>query len=415
MKQLTPFSRAETTKPFFEDLEHCMHRLRGSLTDLLAAAGEDPRQPQQLSRNCGINKNLAWKVCKIINATDPNNAAQHVPGTAGLRILLAALETRGASPEYVTAVETAAEDFERVIQLHVGDRSNLELYLGSTDSDGIHSDLLEAKRRLAYQGSSVIWGVQARLGMSLKVVSPNVDDPERADLASVRGLFGFRRLRPTASWSVMRERTLSENVEVGHEPPLSIDENDEGTGTPLVHAFCSTPLPETRTIIEGETKIHELCEGPVGNTASLDVTLGSIELSHVPVRTNDPESVGEHYCHVDTPVEMMQFDLFLHRDLPFAIPPGLVTYSALSNNGPRFPLSSHTRFHLPGRNEVQTLGSTSASFASPHIPRYGRLIQQVCRRMGRDMAEFTGYRFTLAYPPLATIFVMHHGLGKPRD
>ena len=411
MKPLTPFKQDVTTSTFAEDFEHSMQRLRGALTDLLAAAGEDPRQPQEISRNCDLNKNLAWKVSKIVNSTDAYSCAQHVPGSAGIRILLAAFERRGVSAEVLRGVEEAIDQFDRMIRVHVGDRGNLELYVGSVQEDGIHSSQLEVKRRMAYQGNCVIWGVQARVAYTLKVISPNATNPERADIATVGGLLGFRRLRPTASWPVLRMRTLSEDVEIGHDW-RPINPAHEGTSAPLIPGYCSTPLPETRSIVEGERTTHEICEGPVGNTAAVDVAFGGVDLSHVPVRTKDLEAIGEHYCRSDTPVEMLQFDLLVHRDLPFQLPPKLVTYSSI-NGDQVFPLSKQDRFHLPSTDHVNSLGPSMPAVSSPHIPRYGKLVHTVCERMGRDLGEFTGYRMTLSYPPIPAIFVMHHKLGSP--
>ena len=412
MKQLTPHSLAQSATTVPADFESCMQRLRGALTDLLAAAGEDPRQPQELARSCGINKNLAWKVCKLINSTDSYGVAQHVPGSAAVRILLSAFDARGVGAEVLEQVDRALRDFEHMVRVHVGDRSNLELYVGSVQEDGIHAAQLEMKRRMAYQGNSAIWGVQARVAFTLKAISPTHGNPERADITTVGGLLGFRRLRPTASWPLLRIMTLSENVEVHHEPPVAIDPNYDGSHAPLVREFCSTPLAETRTIVEGDNTTYEICEGPVGNTAAVDVVYGSIDRDHVPVRADVPEAKGEHYCRVDTPAEMLQFDLLVHRDLPFDMPPKLVTYSMLEGSL-HFPLSENRRCHLPGRTEVQSLGSALHGFATPHISRYGQLVTRTCERIGFPLEQFRGYRVTLSYPPIPSMFVMHHHLGAP--
>jgi len=85
-----------------------MQNVRGALTELLASLGENPRLPQDVSRRHGINKNLAWKVCKIINSTDVYASAQHGPGPGGIRILLRAFEKAGAPEEALAAVDLPA-------------------------------------------------------------------------------------------------------------------------------------------------------------------------------------------------------------------------------------------------------------------------------------------------------------------
>ncbi len=415
MKQLTPHSPALSASTFAEDFESSMQRLRGALTELLAAGGEDARLPQELSRNCKINKNLAWKVCKIVNSTDPYTAAQHVPGAAGIKILLSAFENRGTGAEFLDQVNLAVQAFDQMIRVHVGDRSNLELFIGSIQPEGIHADGLEAPRKSAFQGNSVIWGVQARAAFTLKAISPTAGNPDRADLTTVGGLQNFRRLRQTASWPLLRQLTLSENAEIGHDNFHAIDPNYDGKGAPLVPEFCSKPLPDTRSVIEGDSTVYELCEGPVGNTAALDVTYGSLDRDLVPVRAEpgSDESVGEHYCRVDTPVEVLQYDLLVHKSMPFSMPPKLVTCSTLRGEI-AFPLSRNTRHHLPGIAEVQSLGNSLHGYATPHIPGYGQLVTKTCERIGLPLEEFNGYRVTLTYPPLASILVLYHDLGPAK-
>ncbi len=411
MKQTTEQALERGSASFPVDYEQAMQGLRGALTELLASLGEDPRLPQEISRRHGINKNLAWKVCKIVNSTDVYACAQHVPGVGGVRILLKAFGKAGAPATALGGVDEAMQGFEGMVRKHVGDRANLDLYLGAIQPDGIHSSQLEVSRRMAFQGASAVWGVQARLHLHLRLVAPNEEDPLRADLGTVGGLLGFRRLRPTASWPVLQDQVLSEDLEVGGSAPIPIDPGGSADGPALVREFCTSPLPETRSVVEGEVTTHELCEGPVGNTASVDCVFGSIERALVPVGSADEVSVGEHYCRVETPVEMVQFDVLIHRDLPFEMPPKLVTYSLLHGEL-HFPLSGAVRCHLPGTTAVQELGSTPPIIASPHVPRYGRLVELACDRLGRGLEEFRGYRMTLSYPPIPSIFVMYHPLGR---
>lgn len=410
---MTTPTRVSSSSTFPRDFEQAMNRLRGALTELLVALEEDPSQPQELSRHCGINKNLAWKVCKLINSTDSYGVAQHVPGRQGLGILLRAVERRGVHPEVLAQVRAAFEGFESMIELHVGDRGNLELYVGSTRPEGVHASQLEPQRRMAYQGNSVIWGVQARLLFTLKAISPTRGREGRADLTVVGGLLGFRRLRPTVSWPLLRQLHLSQNVELPEAPltPIDPDAEEEPDGAPLVREFCSRPLPATRTHRQGDTRTYEICEGPVGRTAAVDLTYGYLQRDEVPSVHEDPDSRGEHYCRVDTPVEMLQFDLLVHRSLPFELPPLQATY-APGGATPAFPLSGDPRLLLPAPSTVQPLGSSPAGFATPHFPRYAQLLHRTCERIGAPLEEFQGYRVTLSYPPLSSILVMYHPLGR---
>ncbi len=412
MLELTSHSLCAPASTFPVDFEQAMQHLRGALTNLLAAIPIDPRLPQELSRRLGINKNLAWKVCRIINSTDLYASAPHVPGIGGVRILLRSFESVGAPAEALQAVEAAIDRFEQMIRVHVGDRATLELYLGSIHPDGLHSTQLGTNRRNAYLGTSVMWGVQARLDLTLRLIAPNAEQPDRADMCSIGGLLGFRRLRPTASWPVLRQLALGQNLErrQGFREPVDLDSPENEP--PLVRSFCSSPLPRTRSVAEEDRTTFELVEGPVGNTAAVDCVFGTIERALVPCHSADADAVGEHYCRIETPVELVQFDVLIHRDLPFEMPPRLKVCSLLHGTVP-FPLSRSSRYHVPSRETVQQIGSAPPIIASPHVPRYATLVEQACERLGHPLVEFRGYRMILSYPPLPTVFVMHHPLGHP--
>src|SRR5215471_18956128 len=114
-----------------EDCREVLQALRGQLIELYSAAGLDPGQPQEVARRLGLNKNLTWKVSKIINAADGLSAIQHVPGAAGMEILLTGLESAGASRRNIDAVHEALERFDQVVERHAGDRAHLDLILDS--------------------------------------------------------------------------------------------------------------------------------------------------------------------------------------------------------------------------------------------------------------------------------------------
>ena len=61
-----------TTVPEFpEHLQTALQALRAAIIELLSAVGADPGKPQDLARRFGLNKNLTWKVSKIICESDP--------------------------------------------------------------------------------------------------------------------------------------------------------------------------------------------------------------------------------------------------------------------------------------------------------------------------------------------------------
>src|SRR5205814_1895516 len=70
--------------------------LRSAIIDALGSVETDASKPTKIARRLGLDKNLAWRVSRIASAGDPYSATQHIPGDAGVDILVRSLERGGA-------------------------------------------------------------------------------------------------------------------------------------------------------------------------------------------------------------------------------------------------------------------------------------------------------------------------------
>ena len=410
-------SVAEDRSTFAADFERSMLGLRGATIEALASAFSAAQvapevNPRDIQKHIGLNRNLAWKLTKMVHSTDVYEALQHVPGREGLEILAGALTKAGADKAVVSGLRSALTDFDHMIEVHVGDRKNLDVYVSSTMPGGICGDHMEANRALGYRANSATFGVQARVDFSLSIIALNAQRPDFCDIGSVKGMLGFRRMRETTSWPVLRGGFLQRNIELGEKAVEAIDDRDGGHEHLLMRDFCSTPLPNTRLVQSDAQPLYEIGAGPVGKRAEIDCVFGLIRRGVLPVFGEEgDETVGEHHFRAETPAERMHFDLLLHTDLPFPMPPGIVTCSKLHSE-PSFPYSRDTRSHLPGVANLQELAGGRGSIATPHIARYGEMVELACERMGHRVEDFRTYRISLTYPPIPLTFVAHHALGK---
>ena len=92
-------------------------------------SGADISKPQEVSRQFKLNKNLTWKIAKVLQTNDALEAVPLIPGSEGMEILLAAMSGAGASAASVQAVRTKLAAFEHMVEAHVGDRATLELLM----------------------------------------------------------------------------------------------------------------------------------------------------------------------------------------------------------------------------------------------------------------------------------------------
>jgi len=396
-----------TVSDFRTDFEEAMRHLRGSLTELYSATGADSNSPQRVARDFQINRNLSWKIGRTIHAPDAFQTYTHLPARGSLEILLKAFEQRAPAPTILADVRKALEQFEGVVAQHAGNKTTFELLVQSTYADSGAGPLSEASRKQAFHGNSAIWGVQATARTLTQIVAPSRKDDTRADNAMVGGVFGYRRLRSDVRWPI-GQRFLHGDLEGSWTEAIDPDA-DESDALPLMPEFCSSPLPDLRVVRDGDFTITELEEGPVGSTGALSCVFGWIHRNYLPVHQTPGETHTEHILRLDTPVEFALLDLLVHRDLPFEGAPGHCI-SSLMHGRARLPFCEHPRHHLPIGNEVSHLGDYPPMLATPRVERYSQMVAVAVDRLGRDLADFRGYRFTLTYPPIPTVADLYYKL-----
>lgn len=384
--------------------------MRSALSGLIAAVGADPTQPQEISRRFGLDKTLTWKIARVICDDDTVAAAMHLPGRSSVRNLVETLKRNGASEESTSAVMEAMDRFESMVETHCGDRSTFEVMLGGV-SDGLARKQSENSRKMFYQGARAIWGVQARVHVSMHFVAPNAND-DLLDLGVVCGFLGFQRLRPEQNWTVMAMATMTTDGSIqAHRDIRPMDPALKPGDTPILREFCTDPLPAMRQS-QGRNNItrFELNEGPVGSTNAANCILGTIACGEVARYQSPGDNLGEHIVRLSTPVEVLYHDLYVHRSLTFAQNPTIHLYSDLPG-GPLFPYDGLERGLLPMSEEIIDLGSPPNA-AAADIPRYRRMATTAAERMGWTLSDFRGFRLRMRYPPIPALAVYRYELPK---
>ncbi len=384
--------------------------IRGAFSELLTSVGADPHDPQGMSRRFKINKNLAWKISKIIQADDPSVALQQMPGSAGTRIFLRSVERAGVNDELLKTARDALADYDQLIKVHTGDRATLEM-MGSLLGSAGRQQRDEFHRKQLFQGASYVWGVQARVMVKVAIVGPGREEG-LLDFASVSGLVDFRRIRPQVTWAMAtRYWNNDDGTRMAVKPMEAVDERfSGGDRAPLMGDFCSQPLPELRLLTDATGVSYELTEGPVGNTGALTCVLGTINRD-IPYYRTLENQWGEHTAICDTPVEVMIADLFIHERFAFAIPPEPMLFSEM-RSAVRYPGVRRERNRLPLNEPLQDLGAGPLPIATPEVPHYSRMVQALFDRTGWSPTEFHGFRMRIAYPACPTALVLRYRLPE---
>jgi len=389
--------------------DHCrrsIQGLRGALIEIYRSVGANPTRPQDVSRRFGLNRNLTWKISRIIGAEDAFEAVPMLPGPGGLDILIETMEQAGASKTALTRLREAIQEFDHMVEIHTGDRGQLELVL---DSMGVVRPA-DMSRKLAFKGNSGIWGIQADVRVTTHFLAPSKAFPGVLDLAIVGGLTRLRRLRAVTNWPVFQLRHYNDD---GSPDPrelrreaIELSTGDQPGDPWLMRSFCSGAVPQIHLDKLRDTTLYKIGDGPIGKTGEFSCFFGFIDFESVPRYRDASNTVGELISSISVPVEAMQFDLFVHEELTEAMHPSAEMFGTLGG-----AVDGIGSIQLPMSEQFNDLGPGSLA-GSPLVDRYTEATDAVCARLNRDPAEFRCLRLLVEYPPMSSRVVVRYELPE---
>lgn len=400
--------------PSFENAcQEAVGSLRAALVALFDSVGADPSAPQDIARRYRLNKTLTWNISRLLQAPDSIAAIPHVPGSQAIEKMLAATGADGASKDALQRVRSASRAFDQIVEVHVGDRTTLDLVLDGMGPANGAAGGLELSRKLAYRGNSGLYGVQAKTRVMSWFLAPNAADPSRLDMAMVAGYVGLRRLRSNVRWPIYKVRawatTDDQPITQPRWEPLEPGAQD---GLAMMPSFSSLDASEVRVIESAQGIDCHLLPGKIGNVGAFDCLRGEFMLAAANRYQEDSEdSTGECGAAITTPSEALMFDLIVHRDLEFAMNPEVLVFSKLSAMGEQTPARDDESV-LPINAQTVNLPGVPPAVATPMIPRYTEIAELAVSRLGRDLSEFRARRVVIDYPPLDSHVVLRFELPK---
>lgn len=386
------------------------HELRAAVAGLLSAVGADPTKTRESARLLGLNRGLAWRLTRIVRAPDSPAVVSDVPSRQSMRTFIEACRDLGAPREPVEAAFEAVESFEQSVDRCSGDRKTLAMMMANHSGSGRGTEQEKARRKL-YEGASSVWGVQADIRFVSVFVYPSEDDPTKLSAGHVTGYVGFRRLSQR-SWPMSYEAVHKATGEAApiQKEPLEPEGVHEGE-LQLLKSFCDPPDLKIEVNRSGDYKRFELAAGPVGNKGVTTCVFGSLLRSIYDRYSAQPDTAG-FMVLLQTPVERVVFDMFVHKDLGVGLPPRTQLLDRLTyphNNDE----SEFDRQKLSISEEAVMLPSSAAGAIHAEIPWYPKLLNFVTGRIGKDMSEFNASRFEMAYPPISTTLSRRFDLQRP--
>jgi hypothetical protein len=389
-----------------------VHTLRRALASVLASAGGDASQPQDVSRRFGVDKTLAWRVARALREEDAWEAIQHLPARAGIRIFGEAMAKAGADRDRVDHLWKALDEFEQFVETHARDRDTLDMIV-SVPSRRSAEKKLEAFRRAGYQCNSSLLGVRASHQIGAHLMAPSKAVPGTVDIGVFTGIIELCRLRSRVPWPIATVKNwggLRGDILNPSGGVFPIEESPDGKPSPLLRDLCSPRDLDVRIIEQpAGTFRYVLDAGPVGYAASVNVFSGWVNFATAEMRESTPGELGEHGINLCTPAEELVFDLLVHRDCGFASDVTALVYGQFPG-GPQYPDAGSEGTTLPVPTDVLDLGISTPDSPSAVLEDYPGALQRVAARMGRTLGEFRAYRYRLRYPPIPALALLRHRL-----
>lgn len=377
-----------------------MTELTTALTAVIEGCDGVPgTRPIDISRGLGIDMKLAWKASHLANSAAPFDAVRHLPGAAGMRILLEAASTRGCPAETVRRADRGFEAVRSFISRRAGSRRAFESMVAGIE--GARDRRLEVEhRRLLFDGASSVWGMRADLLYRFDVLFPS-SIGGLLDCVTVRSMVGARRLRGGVILPFPRPRIIDDR---GQETRIVLDEPLDPAvkagELPLLEDYCDGPVPPFKLRRIGDAAMHEAAGTEAADSASFTVTTGEVLRAVQPTRvTQDTHGIFQ-LMRLRMPAERAVFDVLVHDDL---LEPGVEPDVYLSSDlhGTAQGVGDVRRVRMPVSIRCESL-PTDAAAEVDGIGRLGPIVDRAMVVAGAKLEHFRWFRIELAYPPITS-------------
>jgi hypothetical protein len=144
---------------------------------------------------------------------------------------------------------------------------------------------------------------------------------------------------------------------------------------------------------------YSLAGDRYGLRSAVDLVMA--EVNRAEMRRAVPAGSGRKgyvFAEVSTPAEVLQFDVFLHRDVYPGAAPSVRVYDTSFEGVADANDRARDIDVLDVIESADPLGEGLGASRSPDVPRYPELLRHVCDRLSWRESEFRGFRCRIEYP-----------------
>lgn len=393
-----------------EDLaraDRTARRLHEAIGGLLAALPPAARNASGLARLLGIDRTTCQRA--VFGGTRPCSGPglfALLPGVRGLQQLVEA--ARGLRPppaaEALDGLAAAIEQYRELLAALGGSQTRLlrRLERGAAPpaadaARGTPDAAARGARERLFEAAAELTGRHSECWVAAYVYGPVAGQPGLLEVGRAHGLVGHVARRAAVPLVVHNFSTrpddgapLAPGRFTGLGPPCV----PGGAPDPVLREFTSDPPPLVTSKQPHEFLVQSIDEREPAFDRPVDLMLATRTL--IPHPDTQAQPVEEAWALVNFPCRRLLFDIWLQRDLARACLPSLDVHlwrpDFASQAGDRW----QTRF--ADGPTLQLLGRGPRAAAPAAWPRMPELTARLFERLGRDPAEYVGFRCEVDHP-----------------
>lgn len=375
------------------------------------------------TRVFGIDKTLAWKLTRLVGATDLAGVLGSLPGRGGVERIAIQLRSRGCPPELVGPFEKKAIGlWTRLDAIGVDRRTLASLAAGALDSAAVVA--ARGRDRAAMRiAMTRMFGVSAAFRMSSHLVAPSLE-PGMVALGHATLIDGFVVHETGPPWCLLGPAFQFaappgdlESTGPGHETIASSPESGGGLvprdpleplvaelSDPIaVHAAMRFPGSGTRHVYLDRSKV------PLGRP--MRIAFGEWAPKVGSAHAGVPGELGMIHSGLATPVGRVIVEILMHRDLPApATPPTAIGFLASDPSGRR-PFEPPLRIPLDA--EVMPVKVDAAPRGVRSAAERLRLLELTAKVLRTRLDDYDCHRLVIKDPPYGMVASIRWRLPEP--
>ncbi len=391
-------------------LQEAVGHVLADLGAAIPAIGTEPASGGLVSV-LGLDKTLSGRLLRAVRQTDALAAGLHMPGPAGLRIFCKATHAR-LGRDAVKPLRDAIARYAVLLERDVGSDVTLHTLISGWLPEARRKAEQVSKQQV-FKGMCQLFGFRSEASVMTYCVAPGAV-PGRADMVTVHGLHGIRRLRDGVDLPALRYTGAETDRPAGSGgaiESLAGEPLTDSTGPVLLTEYCRGPRPEFRAARVGESVQYTHHANHLGAGSAMSYYFAERMPNELALGSPESPSLETLSVSIGSPTRLLHLDLFIRDDVWSGVEPSLSIYwmggtGVVTDEA----LQSRHKDRLDVHETLTSLGTGTTRIHSSEVDNYAPMIRDVFARLHWPGERFRGYRCRIQYPVVGSQIIVSFNL-----